>query len=65
MTLEMPIGELNVSDAKHLPADELNPGDANPPSRPGIMTTFVFTAVLTAILLYVNWTSAKGLFGLG
>ena len=65
MTLEMPIGELNVSNARHVPAGELNGGDANPPSRPGIMTTFVFTAVLTAILLYVNGTSAKGLFGLG
>jgi hypothetical protein len=65
MTLDMPIGELNVRNAKHTPAEELNPGDANPPSRPGIKTTFIFTAVLTAILLYINWTSAKGLFGLG
>ncbi len=49
--------------AKPVNTDELNPGDANPPSRPGKITTALFLAALTALLLYMNWKSVKVYFG--
>jgi hypothetical protein len=41
----------------------LNAADENPPSRPGVLTTAAFLVLLGAILLYINWHSAKGFFG--
>jgi hypothetical protein len=49
--------------AKALAAGELNPGDANSPSRPGKITTLVFLTALSSLLLYMNWKSVKGFLG--
>lgn len=57
--------ELNASTAQQtVPTTELNAGDANPPSRPGKITTLVFLTALGSLLLYMNWKSAKGFFGM-
>lgn len=44
-------------------AGDLNPGDANPPSRPGKITTLIFLTALSSLLLYMNWKSVKGFLG--
>lgn len=48
---------------KPVASGELNPGDANPPSRPGKLTALIFLTALTLLLLYMNWKSVKGFFG--
>jgi len=46
------------------PVVDMNPGDANPPSRPGRIAMSVFVSALSALLLYMNWKSVKGFLGM-
>lgn len=64
MSIQTSTMDLNSRTAeKVVNAGDLNPGDANPPSRPGKITTLIFLTALTLLLLYMNWKSVKAYFG--
>jgi hypothetical protein len=43
----------------------LNPSDEHPPSRPGAKTMAGAIVLIVMLVVYFNWSSVKGLFGLG
>lgn len=64
MSIQTPTMDMNTRTAENPVAHgDLNPGDANPPSRPGKITMLIFLTSLTLLLLYMNWKSVKGYFG--